>query len=149
MIYRMQLLVLLICVVLLAACGAVRSPTGQVQDTEIVAQMTRSGGLEGRTERLVVAQDGTVMLFSENSIEPLQSIHVPQAEVEALESAFASPEWQQLEKSYGQQTPDAFAYTITSGDKQVTTYDGASNPPILDQVLQQMNNLWQAMDAAR
>jgi hypothetical protein len=149
MVYRMQLLILLISVVMLAACGTVSPPTTEGQDTEIVAQMTRSGGLQGRTERLAVARDGIVMFFNENRTEPLQTIQVPQAQVEALESAFASREWQQLETSYGEQTPDAFAYTIIGGGKQVTTYDGATNPPILDKVLQQMNDLWQAVKASK
>ncbi len=138
----------LVSLVLLTACG-IAGPRTRVEEspqvTEILAMLERSGGLTGPTESLWVGVDGSVTLQSdaEDDTTPPQMISISQAELAALRSAVHSAEWQQLEQRYGQPTPDGFTYTIIAGDKQVTTYDDAPNPPILDQVLQQLNTIWQ------
>ncbi len=148
MLRRLCLLGSVASLVMLTGCGIAAPRTTEEESpqvTDIVAMLERSGGLAGTTESVWVGEDGSVTFHSDadDDITPPKLIQISQAELAALRRAVNSAEWQQLEERYGQPTPDAFTYTIIAGDKQVTTYDDAPNPPILDNVLQQLNTIWQ------
>lgn len=137
---------------LLASCGAAdQAATGNnatqsnaAARDQIVASFTRSGGLQGKTETLVIAGDGTLTIREGDPNGSIsKTAKAPPAQIESLRATFASRDWQQLAASYGRQVPDGYAYTIRAGNKNITTYDGAQNPPILDNILSQMNKLWQ------
>ena len=151
MLQRIKIWVFMFAIMLLTACGSAGAPdVGGTSGTGIVGSFTRSGGLQGLTETLTVHSDGTVTLSQgEGSGAPYRTAQVPNAQVQSLQAVFASKEWQQLEGSYGQQVPDGFQYTISANGKQVQTYDGAQHPAILDTALNQLNNLWQVVQAGQ
>ncbi len=152
---------------LLASCGAATSglsaPPGSAAQGDAdhgssdhaggnagpIGTLTRSGGIQGKTETLVVGGDGTLRLLDgATSGQVVKTARAPQAQLDSLAAAFVSREWQELDAEYGRQVPDGFAYTISGGNKQVVTYDGAQNPPLLDTVLNQLNGLWQLAQSA-
>lgn len=119
-------------------------PAASVAETGPVATLTRSGGMQGKMETLVVGGDGRLQLLKGDiNGQVVKTAQAPQAQLDSLVAAFASREWQQLTPQYGHQVPDGFAYTISGGNKQIAAYDGAQNPPVLDTVLNQLNALWQ------
>lgn len=118
-------------------------------DPRPIGTLTRSGGIQGTTETLVVGGDGTLQLLNgATNGQVVKTARAPQAQLDSLTATFVSKEWQQLDAEYGRQVPDGFAYTISGGNKQVVTYDGAQNPPLLDTVLGQLNGLWQLAQSA-
>lgn len=119
------------------------------QSDDIIGSLTRSGGFTGDTQTLVVRDDRTLQLLNGDlSGQVFKTAQAPQEQVENLRVAFASSDWLDLEAKYGQQVPDGFAYTVTSGSKQVVTYDGVQNPHGLDVVLAQLSGLWQVAQTA-
>jgi hypothetical protein len=123
------------------------SIAGQAND--LIGSLTRSGGITGDTQILVVLGDGTLQLLNGDlNGQVFKTAQASQAQVDDLKAAFASRDWLELEAKYGQQVPDGFAYTVMSGNKQVVTYDGAQNPHGLDVVLAQLSGLWQVAQTA-
>ena len=125
------------------------SATGDIENaggSGPLVTFTRSGGIAGRTETLVVDGSGTLALLNgDASGQVVSTSQAPQAELDALKAELASAEWQQLAAGkIGQQPADGFAYTVLTGGKQVETYDGVTNPPVLERVLGHLSALWQA-----
>lgn len=121
----------------------------QTQSLDLIAALTRSGGLQGRTQTLLVQQDGTLALLNgAPGSAVFKTGTASAAQLQALQALLASDDWQQLDDSYGRQVPDGFMYSVTGGGKQVTTYDGAQNPPALENVLGKLGELWQAAQTA-
>ncbi len=128
--------------ILLVGCGTAgptAAPTAGASD--IVAVWSRSGGIAGSDDRMVVYADGRVQVEGNGATSTVQG---DAAAIEALRQLVAGSEWQSLDESYGEQFPDAFAYTIEAGGKTVRTYDGAEMPAALEDVLQQTNSLYDA-----
>lgn len=109
-----------------------------------LAVLTRSGGMLGSTETLVVQSDGLLQVI-EGQIggQVAKEGRATADQIKKLEAAVQSEGWQQLTESYGQQVPDGYAYTIVANSKTVQTYDGAQIPPALENVLVLLNELWQ------
>lgn len=127
-----------------ASPAANASGKDDAPSSDLIAALTRSGGLVGRTQTLLVRQDGTVALLNgEQGSPPFKTGKASAEQLQSLRTLLASPEWQQLDASYGQQVPDGFAYTVTGGGVQVQTYDGTQNPAALENVLSKLNELWQ------
>ena len=117
---------------------------GQSQSLDLLASLTRSGGLQGRTQTLLVQQDGALALLNgEPGSAVFKTGKASAAQLQALQALLNSADWQQLDDSYGRQVPDGFMYSVTGGGQRITTYDGAQNPPALENVLSQLNELWQ------
>ena len=139
--------------VLLTACGATGTDQGSTTSASsdpIIASFTRSGGLQGKTETLVIARDGTLTIREGDPNGPIsKTAKAPPAQLDSLRATFASRDWRQLAASYGRQVPDGYAYTIRAGNKTITAYDGAQNPPTLDNIFSQMNKLWQLAAAGQ
>lgn len=110
-------------------------------DNEIVAVWTRSGGFAGLTDTLTIYADGRLVTEGDSGSHTVQG---DTAAVDTLHETVAGSEWQDLNDTYGEQFPDAFAYTIKAGGKTVTTYDGIETPELLTQVMQQINVLFTA-----
>lgn len=119
----------------------------QGQSLDLIAALTRSGGLQGQTETLLVRQDGTVALL--NGEQPgavFKTGKASAAQLQTLRALLESDAWQQLDATFGRQVPDGFSYSVTGGGLRVMTYDGAQNPPVLESVLAELNELWQAVE---
>lgn len=133
----------LIIAVLLTACGGTQVGSTSDAQPQVIGSITRSGGFAGRAETLTVYADNTVRITEGEGPGPIVGqASVPAAQVQSLGAAFASNDWQELNAEYGQQVPDGYAYTISGGGKQVQTYDGATMPPTLTSIFQQINALW-------
>jgi hypothetical protein len=127
----------------LTACGGSQIGSTSDPQRQMVGSLTRSGGLAGRSETLTIYADNTVRVTQgEGQGAVVAEASVPAAQVQSLQAVFASNDWQSLDAEYGQQVPDGYAYTISGGGKQVRTYDGATLPPVLASILEQMNALW-------
>lgn len=125
------------------------SPGGSAGEGGTVASFTRSGGMQGKTQTLVVNGDGTLQLLNgDEAGQVFKTAQADSVQIDALRSLLASQEWQELQGKYGRQVPDGFAYTVSANGKQVLTYDGATNPPALENVLTQLNALWQTAQTA-
>ncbi len=132
-----------------APSAATSTSASSVAASDVVATFTRSGGFQGKTQTLVVNADGTLQLQNgDRTGQVFKTAQAPADQVAALSSLVTSPEWQQLESKYGQQVPDGFAYTISAQGKAVATFDGASNPAVLENGLTQLNELWQVAQTA-
>ena len=134
-------------VILLAGCGAAgRTAALTAGASDTVAVWSRSGGLAGRDDRMTVYADGRVQVEGNGATSTVQG---DAAAIEALRQRVTGSEWQSLDESYGEQFPDAFAYTIEAGGKTVRTYDGAKMPAALEDVFQQANSLYDAASQIR
>lgn len=106
--------------------------------------LNRSGGIAGMNVTVVVQRDGTVQLIDGEIGGPVtKEGRATSEQLQKLEAALQAEGWQQLDATYGEQFPDAFAYTIVAGSKTIKTYDGAPNPPALENVLSLLNELEQ------
>lgn len=130
-----------------ATSSAAQASTATDAD-QMIAVFSRSGGIAGRTQTVMVQRDGTIAIRNGDAGAPMiQTAQADPAAIATLEAAINSDAWQQLDAQYGRQVPDGFAYTINAGGKQVQTFDGATNPPILDSVIEQMSALLAAAPA--
>lgn len=119
----------------------------QGQSLDLIAALTRSGGFQGQTETLLVRQDGTVALMNGEQMGAVfKTGKASAAQLQTLRALLESDAWQGLDATIGRQVPDGFSYTITGGGLRVTTYDGAQNPAVLESVLAELNELWQAVE---
>ena len=107
---------------------------------DVLAVWTRSGGFAGLHEVLTVFADGRLSLEQKGTTGSGQAAPT---DFERLQQTLKGPDWQQLEKRYGVQHPDAFQYTIQAKDKTVETFDGSDNPQVLTDLLQQFQALYQ------
>ena len=121
--------------------GGSTAPAGgsTAQVDAMIATWTRSGGLAGRTESMQIYADGRVVLDADGTT---RTATVPPMLTRSLQEALTGSAFQALEAEYGQQSPDAFQYTVQAGSKTVRTYDGVENPPALAAVLGQLNALY-------
>ena len=118
---------------------------------KVVATRTFSGGIAGRNHVVTVHADGTLRLTDPRFGED-ETRKVPRARIEALRSALARPEWQEVEPFYGQTIPDGFSITVEGGYKSTgvahPSVEPVELPPILDEVLEQLNDLWPIPDGS-
>ena len=100
----------------------------------------RSGGIAGITEEMTVYGDGRLEFGGD--VVQTQAQAAPN-ELTTLQQLLASPEFAALNTRYSAIGADMFVYEISvpgSGKKVVTT-DGAKNPPVLEQVLAELQQL--------
>jgi hypothetical protein len=110
-------------------------------NNDVVAVWTRSGGIAGLTDKITIYADGRLVTEGDSGSHTVQG---DAAAVQALHEIVVGSDWQGLDDKYGEQFPDAFAYTIEAGGKTITTYDGIETPAVLSQVMQQINQLFTA-----
>ncbi len=125
-------------------------PTPVVVSEGVVAKITRSGGILGRTETIVIRADGTATFTGENrySRDPKPFL-VTESVVQDLETAFNSDEWQQLAKSHGEcaQCADYYEYHIWGGGKTVIAREPVEKyPPPLRVVYDHAVALFRVVD---
>lgn len=118
--------------------------------TDIVATREKYGGIIGLNSKLTVHADGTLdILDIEFSRDETKT--VPQEQVRPLMEALSKPEWQEIETHYGE--AQVFYMVIEGGGKrtqiELPSEAGSytpvvSIPPILDEVLAHLEELWQA-----
>src|SRR5688572_10272355 len=122
----MYKILILMCALLLAGCGAAgttappATPTNAPQPTpatggqatttgdEVVAVLTRSGGFAGITDKITIYGDGRLVTEGDSGTHTVQG---DPAAVQALHEIVVGDDWQSLDAKYGEQFPDAFAYT--------------------------------------
>ena len=135
----LQSLLLLCLIAILTACSGA-APTATPAADPLVT-FTRSGGIQGKTISFHVYEDGRLIYTDANGVEI--ATQVPESQVQPLKAALSSNDWQTLDAHYGEQVPDGYAYMIESGGKQVQTFDSATQPPILERVLNELHTLIQ------
>jgi hypothetical protein len=106
----------------------------------------KSGGIMGLDETLTVRADGTLEFQSRGG--NTKTAQVQPSQLDKLRELIASPEFAKLQAQYGVAGADQFTYDITvPGDRpgHVVTMDGVENPPVLEQVIRELNRLRQAV----
>ena len=150
----MRAAILVLVMTLLAGCGTAAVETEETTTSsqpaattspspssdEVLVVWTRSGGFAGLNEVLTVFADGRLSLEQKGTTESGQAAPT---DFERLQQTLEDPGWQQLEKRYGIQHPDAFQYTIQAKGKTIETFDGSDNPQVLTDLLQQFQALYQ------
>jgi hypothetical protein len=98
---------------------------------------TRSGGIAGTTERMVVYRDGNVVVSGNVDRE----FHTSDSRLARLEDALAAGEWPRQPTVYGEPQPDGFQHDISYNGHFVQTYDGARRPGWLQEVLDVLGSI--------
>ena len=118
---------------------------------KVVATRAFSGGIAGRNHVVTVHADGSLRL-SDPRFGGDETRKVPRARLEALRSALARPEWQEVGSFHGQTMPDGFSITVEGGGKSTGVahppVEPVELPPILDEVLGHLNDLWPIPDGS-
>jgi len=108
----------------------------------VLVVLHRSGGIAAMDEMLTVYADGRLE-FSDRATQ--KTAQAAPADLAALKKLLASPEFAALNAHYQAPGADMFIYEITipgaGKPQQVVTMDGAKNPAILDQVLEELRKL--------
>jgi hypothetical protein len=119
--------------------GSTQQPASG-RDTVVVFH--RSGGIAGVNETLTVYADGRLEWSSAKTNKSGQAMP---AELAALQKLLSNPEFAALDPRYQAAGADLFVYEImvpnAGKPRQIVTMDGANNPPILDQLLEQLGKL--------
>ena len=126
------------------------SKAGETRGTAVmVATGTISGGFLGLNSTLTVHGDGTLRL-SDRRFNKNETRKVSRSRVRSLQAAVSKPEWQEVEPFYGQPIFEGFTETIEGGGKRTgiasPSVEPVTIPPILDEVLGRLHNLWPAAD---
>jgi hypothetical protein len=98
---------------------------------------TRSGGVAGVTEQMVVYRDGKVVVSGNGDRE----FHMADGQLTRLQDALAAGEWPRQPTVYGQPVPDGFQHDISYEGHLVQTYDGARPPAWLQEVLDLLGSI--------
>jgi hypothetical protein len=123
---------------------APKPPAGTTPQSngDVLLVFQQSGGIAGIDETLTVYTDGRLEFSDRKGAKTAQ---VAPEDLAALQQLLASPEFAALDTRYQAAVADAFLYKITlPGNPRpfsVQTMDGALHPPVLDQVLVELNKL--------
>ncbi|MFL5803911.1 MAG: hypothetical protein ACJ8CR_19480 [Roseiflexaceae bacterium] len=121
---------------------ATSQTTSSLGDVLVILHVT--GGFAGVDETLTVYTDERLEFSGRGG---KKTAHVAPSELATLQKLLSSPEFAALDAQYPDVAPDAFVYELTvPGGQQprtVVTADGAKNPPVLNQVLVELNKLRQ------
>lgn len=115
-------------------------PTGA--DSGVIAIFHKSGGIMGLDETLTVHADGTLELQGRGNKSA--TAQVPLDRLAKLRQLLASPEFAKLQARYQAMGADLFVYDISvpgGTPARVQTMDGVENPPVLEQVIQELVQL--------
>lgn len=116
-----------------------------MNDSEVVATRTTSGGLAGLNNTLTAHADGTLH-FSDRRFGRDETREVPPERIRSLGEALTRPEWHELEVFYGRSVPDGFETVVEGGGKRTGVASPSAEPvevpPILVEVLAHLNDLW-------
>jgi hypothetical protein len=120
--------------------GATAMPTTAASDVLLVFH--RSGGIAGIDETMTIYADGRLEL---NGNAGKKTGQVAPDNLAELRKLLSSPEFAALEPRYQAMGADLFVYelTVPGGAKpqKVVTMDGANNPAILSQTLEELRKL--------
>jgi hypothetical protein len=121
---------------------ATSQATSSLGDVLVILHIT--GGFAGVDETLTVYTDGRLEFSGRGGKKTAQ---VAPSELATLQQLLNSPEFAALDAQYPDVASDAFVYELTVPDGQqprtVVTADGAKKPPVLSQVLAELNKLRQ------
>ena len=137
----MRGVVLMDAAVMLAGCAG----GGGGKLPEILATYDKSGGIAGFNERLVVRNDGRLVLDDKRTGK-MHEASVDTGSLQSLRDLFASEEFLATERSYRVESgADLITYTIearTPGRTHtVTTMDSAGHPPVVTRAIEQLDHL--------
>ncbi|MER7281847.1 protealysin inhibitor emfourin [Dactylosporangium sp. NPDC000244] len=105
---------------------------GNVTATDALVTFTRTGGLAGNNDSLVVKPDGSYTITTKQGTKTGK---LTDDEANALKTALASTDFNKLPTMNDNgAVADAYTYTVTYGGKQITAKDG-SIPPALQPVV--------------
>lgn len=118
--------------------------TGTPLPRRIVGSMTCAGGLASISPRkTVVYADGTVTIRESGPQDTVVHARTSKGQVQWLQAAFASSEWQELDATYGKDHPDSSFCTVVGGGKKVVSIN-RHGPPILSDVQHQFIRIQEA-----
>lgn len=134
MMWPMPMLVLFAALLLAAAgCGDEEPPAGDPAAAETLGaevRYTRSGGIAGTHDVLVVRPDGTGELTDRRG--QARPIEVPAEQMQDLARAVAAAELDEVpaDSTGAQPAPDAFVHTLEHAGRKIRTDDPNVPPPM-------------------
>jgi hypothetical protein len=121
----------------------VPTPTVAALGSDVIVAYRKSGGIAGIEETLTVHADGTLNLEGRR-VSP-RAAHIAPADLEPLRALLTSPDFAQLRPLYQAAGADLFVYEVTvpttAGPRTIETMDAAPTPPILAQVIAELERL--------
>jgi hypothetical protein len=118
--------------------------------TDVIAIREKYGGIIGLNSNLTVHADGTLDIL-DNEFSRDETRKVPQEKLGPLREALCSAEWQEISTYYGDLQGAGFSMMVEGGGKrtqiEVSSEAGSyspvvSVPPILEDVLAHLEDLW-------
>lgn len=126
----------LVLLAVLTACGTRQGGGGN----RTLVTYSRSGGLVGVDDTLIVMTDGSMRLTRKG--EPPRTGAVPAETLDQLRNLLTGQDFQALASSYSSHGADQMTYTIAVPSVgTVRTMDGAEHPVMLDEVIGVLNSL--------
>lgn len=114
-------------------------------EAEVIARYRVSGTIAGLSTELTVHADGTLRV--DGNRRPSETRHVDPDRLQPLVEAFARPEWQHVEPTYGDVVFDGVETTVEGGGTATTILTLATGvPPIVTEVLGLLQDLWPDLD---
>jgi hypothetical protein len=121
---------------------ATSQPPAGTGDVLVVFQ--RSGGIAGIHETLTVYTSG-VLELNQRILNGSKEHEVPPSALADLRTLLNSPEFAGLESHYTAPGVDLITYAVivpgAGKERTIVTMDGAKNPPVLQQVLEELEQL--------
>ena len=121
---------------------AAPAPTGEGQISgDVLVIYHKSGGFVGIDETLTVHADGKLDLQTRRGGNT--TVQVDPADLSALQKLLASAEFATLQLPAPRPGADQYVYelTVPGAGRRIMTVDGAQNPPVLDQVIDELERL--------
>lgn len=130
----------ILAVALLSGCLGIKAPpVSRPVIPAVYVDYQRTGGIAGLNDRLVIFDNGAGLVSGRNINK---EITLNQSELDAISRNFNTARFPSLEPSYTSRGggADLIQYTITFGNKTVTTEDSAI-PPRLQPVIDELNQV--------
>jgi hypothetical protein len=124
------------------------TPLATFASTDVLLVYHKSGCYTGIKDVMTVWQDGTLQLVNRKG-EPHKSSVSPDR-LTTVKQLIAQPEFAQLDPYYSATGADLCVYSVTTrladgSTRSVTTMDGAPTPPVLMQVVKEVEMLWKVI----
>jgi hypothetical protein len=137
---------ILITACLFLACVWAGCAGGGTPADPTLATYERSGGFAGLDTRLVVHDDGTLILEDRKAKRTTESVADP-ATLDRLRAVLRNPDLAAAAGAYPE--PDGadlqtyrMRVSTPAGQKTITTYDAANHPPVVTSLIEAFDALW-------
>jgi hypothetical protein len=130
----------IIAAVMVSGClGSKTTPEPNPKVPEVLVDYSRSGGIVGFNDRLVIFDNGIALVSSKTTNS---EVNLNQTDIDNINILFNQAQFSQLEGNYSARagSVDLIKYSISYENKTVNTEDTAI-PPLLKPVITELNRI--------